>query len=118
MKLKLDKQSVYILLLAILFSVAILLLIFYNLSSQKRTSRLISHSREEIEQIETVLLLMQDCETGSRGFVITNDEKFQEPYKSALQKLPKVLIRIKELTRDQVVQQKNFTTLSYLVKRK
>ena len=38
-------------------------------------------------QIQSVFALMQDAETGQRGFIITGDERFLEPYDRALTEL-------------------------------
>ncbi len=56
--------------------------------------------RQEAEVIldhtDTVLSLMQDVETGQRGFVITGAENFLEPYNAAVARLPEDLANFKQ----------------------
>lgn len=57
----------------------------------------------EASQIESVageiLSLMIDCETGVRGFIISGDEDYLEPYKTGKSALPKEFDRLVELSR-------------------
>ncbi len=47
----------------------------------------VNHSYEERLQMQTVFSLMQDAETGQRGYIITGQERFLEPYTHAIQSL-------------------------------
>lgn len=47
--------------------------------------------QRRIDAIELVQKLLVDAETGQRGFVITGDERFLEPYLASLTALPKAL---------------------------
>ena len=47
----------------------------------------VNHSYEERLQMQTVFSLMQDAETGQRGYIITGQKRFLEPYTHALQAL-------------------------------
>src|ERR1017187_10301847 len=44
-----------------------------------------------LRYIETILSTMRDAETGQRGFVITGDEEYLEPYTRALSEIAKEL---------------------------
>ena len=55
---------------------------YLNISYAKST-----HLRDTIDKATNVLLTMVDAETGMRGFVLTNNQKFLEPYYAALTKL-------------------------------
>jgi methyl-accepting chemotaxis protein WspA len=56
--------------------------------------------RQEAELIldhtDTVLSLVQDVETGQRGFVITGADNFLEPYNAAVDRLPQDLANFKQ----------------------
>ena len=49
--------------------------------------------------------LLKDAETGQRGFVITGDEAYLEPYRGAVDALPGTLEDLRELTADNPNQQ-------------
>lgn len=70
-----------------------LLLLFagWELISEFRSNRAvraeIDRSYETRAQIQRVFSLLQDAETGQRGYVITGDERFLEPYDRATSQL-------------------------------
>jgi len=52
-----------------------------------------AHAREEqrrevISQLDLLVSTLKDAETGQRGFVITGDERYLEPYNDAVARLP------------------------------
>ncbi|HKP64747.1 MAG TPA: diguanylate cyclase [Polyangiales bacterium] len=51
------------------------------------------------QAISGVLSLLKDAETGQRGFLLTRDEKFLQPYTRASQELPQQLALLHELSR-------------------
>ena len=60
------------------------------LSSEVRDSaRLATHSRQELTRADGVEKRVIDLETGQRGFVITRQERFLEPWRAARAVLPK-----------------------------
>jgi PAS domain S-box-containing protein len=52
---------------------------------------------EALRHLEDILSAVKDAETGQRGFIITGDEKYLEPYKTALARLPAELREITDL---------------------
>ena len=65
-----------------------------------------------------MLSLLKDAETGQRGFVITGDESFKEPYTAAIPEIPKVLKELHDLTSDNPHQQDRLKDVASLVKTK
>jgi CheY-like chemotaxis protein/CHASE3 domain sensor protein len=59
-----------------------------------------------------VLQCSVDAETGERGYIITGDPKYLEPYNDAKLKLLQHLDKARELTVDNPAQQKNLSELS------
>src|SRR3954447_10183974 len=118
MKFKFNKQALLIIALAIGVCGAITALIAFNVRNQAATSDRLTHSQQEIEQVEQILSLMVDCETGSRGFVITGDEKFLEPYVRAVKNIPARLEQIEKLSKDDSLQQKYAQALISLIHEK
>ena len=63
-----------------------------------------AHAREEvrrevIRQLEQMLSTLKDAETGQRGFIITGDERYLEPYQAAEQHLEQELEKFKGMPR-------------------
>jgi CheY-like chemotaxis protein/CHASE3 domain sensor protein/putative methionine-R-sulfoxide reductase with GAF domain len=72
----------------------------------------VNHTHQVLYEFDQVLPLSIDAETGIRGFVITGNEIFLQPYYDAKEKIDGHLYKIKNLTSDNPVQQKNIELLS------
>jgi PAS domain S-box-containing protein len=76
---------------------------------------LVAHTHEVISSLRRVQLLVTDAETGQRGYVITADKMFLEPYNSAKTGLNGELATLGRLTADNPVQQACRGELQHLV---
>jgi len=72
--------------LVVLISVA--LLTFSNLNNYTEEVRLIRHSNRVLMAIQIVMFSVRDAETGHRGYQLTRDTTYLEPYYSSLRSLP------------------------------
>ncbi|HTD02584.1 CHASE3 domain-containing protein, partial [Undibacterium sp.] len=70
------------------------------------TSGWVTHTHKVLEGIANLFGDLQDAETGLRGYVLTGDETFLDPYQSAREEFPKSFKDLKELTLDNPDQQK------------
>jgi CHASE3 domain-containing protein len=68
-------------------------LAYFNLQSLRDNNLKIVHSHEVIIALDELLSSTQDAETGQRGFLLTNNERYLEPYNSALLVIPPRLSR-------------------------
>ena len=57
----------------------------------------VNHTHEVLYEFDQVLMGCVDAETGSRGFVITGNEWFLEPYTNAKIKIVEHLDKVKNL---------------------
>jgi signal transduction histidine kinase len=60
----------------------------------------VEHAHEVRFQAEHLLGLLRDAETGQRGYLITGDVNFLEPYRTAVAETPIALTRLAELVAD------------------
>ena len=58
----------------------------------------VEHSHEVRLSLAEILLVMVDAETGQRGFVVTGDEAFLEPYRSATAAVDRSFDRLRKLS--------------------
>ena len=58
------------------------------------------NSYEIRSQIQHVFSLLQDAETGYRGYIITGEDRYLEPYRKAVSKIDLQLSRFSELLQD------------------
>ena len=75
----------------------------------------VTHTYEVLREIETDVSLAKDVETGTRGYIITADRKFLEPYDKAKNKVQNKLEPLYSMVRDNPPQQKRVLELAALV---
>lgn len=76
------------------------------------------HSQEVLGELETILSLVTDAETSHRGYLLTGDSSFLEPYAQQTAQLPGHIDRLEELTRNNPVMQARIPGLRRLVQEK
>src|ERR1700744_3101993 len=84
---------------------------YLNLQTLRDDNERIIHSHEVIIALDELLSSTQDAETGQRGFLLTNNEKYLEPYNSALLAIPPKLDEIARLTSDTPAQKPKLAAL-------
>ena len=97
-----------------LVSVAMSVISLRNLDTIEKTSAWTEHTHDVISQMETLSMSMVDQETGLRGFVITADESFLDPYKAGRQAYAAALTQARTLTSDNQEQQVRLAALEKL----
>jgi CHASE3 domain sensor protein len=78
---------------------------------------MVSHTHEVRQEIAHLQGRLVDAETGQRGFLITGEDVFLEPYHAALSDIDASIARLKKLTSDNTVQQRNLENLRPLIDR-
>src|SRR5580693_1186687 len=93
------------------FGLAALTLLLMALVSYRNANLLIDtehwvgHTHQVRAELADLLSELKDAETGQRGYIITGDESYLEPYKSALTGLKTTVADLKTLTSDNPDQQ-------------
>jgi signal transduction histidine kinase len=59
------------------------------------------HTRQVIEKTELLLSEMKDAETGQRGYLLTGNERYLEPYRAAVAAVPLSLAELRNLIVDE-----------------
>ena len=78
---------------------------YSNIRTLWEDNQKIVHSYQVITTLDELLSTMKDAETGQRGFLLTYNERYLEPYNSALLAVKSQLSRLAELTSDNPKQQ-------------
>ncbi|MEY2868969.1 MAG: hypothetical protein RIR01_1445 [Bacteroidota bacterium] len=100
----------------VMSSVFILFFIYNKSKSDFVSSRdWIIHTQKVIDQSHEILSKIEDVELGKRGYVITGDTLFLEPFVESKKQISNYLINLKLLTRDNHSQQLRFNTLERLI---
>jgi len=77
-------------------------------------SDLVDHTNDIRIELEKTLSYLKDAETGQRGFIMTRDSIFFEPYIGSYEKIRKSLDKLDSLTADHAVQKENVRELRRL----
>ena len=111
--------------LVISFSISLLLLLASSITSYisirnlLESQRLVDHTNTVIIKLENAISVMKDAETGQRGYLLTGETAFLEPYTGALSKVNRLMDEIAQMTSDNPAQQeaigqlRNITTERY-----
>jgi PAS domain S-box-containing protein len=75
------------------------------------TAESVAHAREVLGALELVLRLNVDAETGLRGYVLSGDEQFLDPFVKARQELGPALAYLRELASDNPAQLQRIAAL-------
>jgi len=115
MKLKFNRN------LQLGYGISILLLLVVGCFSYIMISNLLSsnyaveQSNTVIRKLEATMSIMKDAETGQRGYLLTNQTKFLEPYHGAYQKAMGLVDQVKALTGDNSAQQGNIVAIKQIL---
>ena len=96
-----DKRLVFGLALIALVLLVNALVGYQKTRQLSEDARWLSRSRTILQSLDELLLSLVDAETGQRGYLLTGDQRYLEPYYYAAAKLvPEEVERIDELTSD------------------
>jgi methyl-accepting chemotaxis protein len=103
-------------------AIALLLVIggvaYRSITSLTDNSNWVAHTHEVLEHTTGAMAAIKDVETGARGFIITGDDAFLEPYRAGLEALPRNVKDLRRLTADNPSQQRRVDELEPLLDRK
>jgi len=105
------------LIVSVLSSVIVLVLIifFYNIKEKIISANLVEHSHQIIRNSNDLSMDLVNHQTGIRGYIITKDTTFLEPYYASLTGTKKHFSELKVLTKDNVRQRNQLDTLERLI---
>jgi CHASE3 domain sensor protein len=78
-------------------------------------SRWVQHTYEVRASLADLLSSLKDAETGTRGYVITGDDAFLEPYRAALTATERNVAQVRSLTSDNAEQQRRLDAVAAVV---
>ncbi|MEH2063730.1 MAG: response regulator [Nostoc sp.] len=79
------------------------------------TSRQESHTYQVLSQLEDLNLQLTNAETGQRGYIITGEQRYLEPYNTAIQVMNQKVKELLRLTADNPNQQNRLDILQPLL---
>lgn len=107
--------------LAVGFGLAVFVLLVIGIVSYRTTAALIEndqwvdHTHQVRYQLAELRTQLTDAETGQRGYIITGDESYLQPYTDALANVGSSLDKLRRLTADNPGQQQRLAVLATVV---
>jgi methyl-accepting chemotaxis protein len=102
------------------YGVALLIVAVVGIVAYRSTVELIdgadwvAHTHKVKESISTFLSALKDAETGQRGFLLTGEARYLEPYSAAVKTVDRSVHDLRQLTADNPNEQKRIATLQQL----
>lgn len=100
---------------------AVGLLIFNAATSYRNTLKLVenerwvNHTHQVLTELEATLSTLKDAETGQRGYLLTGEERYLEPYHSAIARINEQVVGLQQLTADNKRQQQRLRDLKIAI---
>ena len=84
----------------------------------RESARWVSHTHEVLERVQDLVLAVESIESSSRGFASTGKQSYLESYRADLQRVAQDQTIIRNLTLDNVEQQRQLPLLEKLTAQK
>jgi signal transduction histidine kinase len=91
---------------------------FHAIDALLESEHWVEHTWQVINQVERIMSSVKDAETGNRGYLISGDEDYLQPYNSATRDLPTEINRFQTLTTDNPVQQARITEMRAVIEQR
>ena len=110
--------------IAAAFTLGLTVFTILSIISYRGTEQLIASARQEthtyqvLNELEEILSLLKDAETGQRGYLLTNNNTYLTPYNQARSAIQPRIDALKRLVQDNPTQQNYLQTLEPLVAQK
>ena len=89
-----------------------------NVATLATTEAAVTHTHEVLGAIETLMSTLKDAETGQRGFLLLRDDKYLEPYRTAMATVGSAEKRLATLISENALQVSRLNALAPKVERR
>ena len=103
---------------ALLLIAILMLLPERSFNRARDAEQLVTHSLRVINASGLLLSIMEDAETGERGYLLTGEERYLQPYESALSTQSRARQNLRQITAGDSAQQARIDKLDRLVETK
>lgn len=91
---------------------------FKHINLLNNSSKWVNHSYDVNLELERLFSYLKDSETGQRGFLITKDSTFLEPYLESKTKIDRSFAIVKGYTKDDPAQENNLRKLEFYINKR
>lgn len=106
-------QKIYAGVLVLMFALVVsAVLNAVHQQRQERSQAWVVHTYQVLGKLEEIMSALKDAETGQRGYLLTGEEPFLEPYEQSTRKIQPLIDSLGQLTRDNPQQALRIKNLS------
>lgn len=88
---------------------------YLSINNLIKSSDLVAHSNSIMNGLDNIISTLKDAETGQRGYILTNNKVFLEPYVGANEKINALYNEVKTETTDNPYQQRKLEELKEIL---
>ncbi|SDM49113.1 Signal transduction histidine kinase [Pedobacter antarcticus] len=88
---------------------------YISIGNLIRSSELVAQSNTNIRNLDAIISSLKDAETGQRGYLLTGEAVFLDPYKGAKEEAIGYLNKVKNDMQNSPVQQENLKSLEEII---
>ena len=104
--------------LAVIAILVVAVLSYQSLQATSESSRSLARSIEVLAQINAVMSTLKDAETGQRGYLLTGEDGYLEPFTTAKSALPGELKALRAVLSDRPEQTRRLDAFQALIEQK
>lgn len=101
--------------ISILFTICTCAFSYYSIDKFFKSEQWLEHTSIVRGKLESIISSMKDAETGQRGYLLTGNEVFLEPYRNSERLVRSAFDTVQMLTADNAAQQAEFKGLKQLI---
>ncbi|UPG87653.1 response regulator [Luteibacter aegosomatis] len=113
-----DSRTLVALAVVVVFFVCSGMVAWFNVHTIRNDNGMVIRSQETVGALGDVFSSIQDAETGQRGFLLTGNERYLEPYQNAVGVIPARMDAIRAAMSDDAAQQKRLNEFAARVQSK
>jgi PAS domain S-box-containing protein len=93
-------------------------IVFRNTRQLHEDASWVDHTHEVLSTLDNLLLLIDEAETGERGYLITHNQGYLKPYQDSLARIDETVENLERLTTDNDAQRARIPQLKSLIQGK
>lgn len=78
---------------------------YRNILQLADDQRRVSHTHQVLTELEVTLSMLKDAESGQRGYLLTGNDRYLQPYQKAIDDINSRLDKLRQLTQENPRQQ-------------
>jgi methyl-accepting chemotaxis protein len=109
---RIRNKILVIVIMILLITIGIGSVLYWGITSSQDRERWVAHTHTVINEADELMIQLLNMETGERGFALTDDEAFLEPYESGWQTYQEHYNTLHELVSDNPAQQNRLESIN------